>query len=301
VAIGSHCCQYCRLLPGAFGFNAKLILWAFLLTSFGGCISDIDIQPTEKESLYVVEGWIEQGGYAHVLITHTVDNTSTIGLADLFELIVSDAQVTLRTDDEEELLLLVKDTMYTAIPIYRGFKIVGEIGKSYTLEVKIGDQLFTSTDNLLAPVRPDSLWFIPEPGKNGGGIIHVSLTDPPEYGNYYRLVAKRLGIDDDYSNLSGNILDDHLFNGKVINFPVIRSGASLQEMDDSFFYPGQTVVVKTCMLTVERLQYFLSVSNQLGSVLSPLSIQSRTITLMEGGALGGWSCFGVCTDTIKIE
>lgn len=271
------------------------------VVAFSSCVSDIDIEGSDQDPLYVIEGWIEQDGFPHVLVTQTTPYNSIIGLADLFEVIVTDAQVTLRTDNEEEMLTQVRDTMYTVIPIYRGFRIKGEIGKAYTLEVRVGDHFFTSTDTMRSPVSPDSLWFIAEPGKEGGGVIHLSLTDPEEKGNYYRFVAKRLNKDDDYLNLSGNILDDHLFNGKTIHFPLIRSGSNIQDLEGGFFYPGQIVVVKTCMINADRFLYLSSVSNQVGSTLSPLSIQTRTSSLFEGGALGSWACFGVSLDTLIIE
>jgi hypothetical protein len=206
------------------------------------CISDMEIRVPETDNKYIVEGWIEQGGYAHVLVSRSLPYNSTVGIADLFELLVTDAQVTVKCDSgAEEQLLLVEDTMYAVMPIYRGYRIRGETGKSYTLEVRIGDSLFTSSDTLLEPIGPDSLWFIPEPFNDSLGFIHIKLRDPPEPGNYYRIFTKRLGIDDDYTGLSGSLLDDHLFNVTAINFPLIRTGLTTGTADKQFFRRGQQI------------------------------------------------------------
>ena len=272
-----------------------------MLSWMTACVSDIEIKVPETKDTYIIEGWIEQGGFAHVLVSHSLPYNSTIGTADFFKLLVTDAQVTVRSDNREEKLLLVEDTMYAIIPVYRGYELRGEIGKSYTLEVRIGDQVFSSTDSMMEPIGPDSLWFIPEPLNDSLGYIHIRLPDPPAPGNFYRIFAKRLGIDIDYSGLSGSLLDDHLFNGKTINFPLIRFGSLAETPDKHFFRKGQRVVVKTGVITYRYFEFLSKVSNEMGKTLSPLSFQVPTITLMSGGALGGWGCYAITLDTLDIK
>lgn len=265
------------------------------------CTSDIEIKVPETEDSYIIEGWIEQGGYAHVLVSHTLPYNSTVGLADFFDLLVSDAEVTVRSEAGAERLLLVQDTMYTVLPIYRGYQIRGETGKAYALEVKIGDRIFTAADTLMEPIGPDSLWFSPESQNDSLGYIHIQIRDPLSPGNYYRVFAKRLGIDVDYNGLSGSLLDDHLFNGLAFNFPLIRSGISTDTGDKHFFRRGQRVVVKTAVITPRYFEFLSKVSNEIGQTLSPLSFQVPAVTLMTGGALGGWGCYAVSLDTIDIR
>lgn len=272
-----------------------------MLSLLTGCISDIQIKAPESDTTYIVEGWIEQGGYAHVMVSHSLPYNSKIGLADLFELLVTDAQVTVKSDSQTEKLLLVEDTMYTILPVYRGFQIRGEPGKNYTLEVKIGDQVFTSTDTMMNPIGLDSLWFSPEPINDSLGYIHIRLRDPIQPGNYYRIFAKRLGIDTDYTGLSGSLIDDHIFNGTTINFPLIRTGITANTADKHFFRRGQRVVVKTGIVTPHYYDFLSKVSNEMGQTLSPLSFQVPAVTLMTGGALGGWGCYAITLDTIDIH
>jgi len=287
--------------PGQAGFRMIMIALVAMLSILTACVSDIEIKVPETKDTYIIEGWIERGGFAHVLVSHSLPYNSTIGLADLFDLLVTDAQVTVKSDTGDEKLLLVQDTMYTILPVYRGYLIRGEPGKAYTLEVKIGDRVFTSTDTMLEPVGPDSLWFSAEPLNDSLGYIHMRLRDPPEPGNYYRILAKRLGIDIDYTSLSGNLLDDHLFNGKAINFPLIRFGPLAETPDKHFFRRGQRVVVKTGVITRRYFDFLSKVSNEMGKTLSPLSFQVPTITLMAGGALGGWGCYAITLDTVDIK
>jgi hypothetical protein len=294
-------CQSFLLCPGQFGFSSYFLLFPIMLLFIAGCISDVELDIPDQEVKHVVEGWIEQDGFPRVIISETMNFNTSHGLADIFDLLITDAQVRIKTGDDEELLSIVQDTMYTVLPIYRGFRIKGEVGKEYTIEVRIDDHIYTSTDVIMPPVEIDSLWFIPEPGKNNRGNVHLSFTDPPQAGNFYRLVAKRVGLDDDFYNVSGNILGDFLFNGKKLQFPLVRSTSNVYDEDDEYFGPGETVVVKICMLTEQRYSYLSSVSSQLGTMLSPISIQSKTVSLMAGGALGGWCCFGVSTDTIRIK
>ncbi len=272
-----------------------------MLVLMPACISDLDLNVPEGDDQIIVEGWIEQGGYAHVLVSHTKPYNSTAGLADLLDLIVTDAQVTVKCGDAAEKLLLVEDTMYAIVPVYRGFSIRGEPGRIYTLEVKVGDRLFTSTDTLPGPIGPDSVWFLPETAGDSLGFIHIRLEDPPRQGNYYRFFAKRLGIDLDYNGLSGALLDDHFFNGETIHFMLVRTGPTNTGADKYFFRKGQRVVVKTCTVTHGYYKFLSSVTNELGSTLSPLNFQAPATTTFTGGALGGWGCYSVSRDTINIR
>ncbi len=270
----------------------------FFLTA---CMSDIEIEVPDSEGTYIVEGWIERGGYAHVLVSRSIPYNSTIGITDLFDLLVQEARVVVKCDSTEERLRLVEDTMYAVMPIYRGYRIRGETGKAYTLEVTIGEQVFTCTDTLKVPIRPDSLWYLPEPVHDSLGYIHMRLKDPPEPGNRYRVFTKRLGIDVDYNGITGSMLDDRLFNGTEISFPLIRTGPTTETPDKHFFRLGQRVVVKTCVITPRYFDFLSKVSNEMGQTLSPLSFQVPTPSLMSGGALGGWGCYAVTLDTLEIR
>ena len=272
-----------------------------MLPLLTACISDIEIPVPRTVDAIVVEGWIEQGGCARVLVSHSLPYNSTIGMADLFDLLVTDAEVTIRSDTLEEELVLVQDTMYTILPIYRGYSIRGISGKAYTLEVRIGDRTFTCSDTLLSPIGPDSLWFKPEPLNDSLGYVHIRIPDPPAPGNFYRIFAKRLGIDDDYVPVAGSLLDDHLFNGTSVNFPLIRKGPSTEYGDRHFFRRGQRVVVKTGIMSAQYYGFLSKLSDEMGQTLSPLSFQVPALTLMTNGALGGWGCYAVSLDTIDIH
>jgi hypothetical protein len=264
-------------------------------------MSDMEVDVPPSESEYVVEGWIEQGGGARVLVSHTLPYNRTIGLADLFDLLVTDARVTLTSGDEKEDLQLVEDTMYTVLPVYRGFSIKGKSGAAYSIEVQIGDRIFTCTDTLGDPIGPDSVWFNPEPLNDSLGYVHIRLKDPPGLGNYYRIFTKRVGIDDDYRPVAGSLLDDRLFDGSAIHFPLIRKGTDTEYGDGHFFRRGQTVVVKTGVLSASYFRFLSKLSDEMGQTLSPISFQLPSITLMTGGALGGWGCYAITLDTLHIR
>ena len=299
--VRSRCSRYYLPSPGPAAFKRWVIGACLLFATLQACVSDLEIKAPATDERYIIEGWIERGGFAHVMVSRSLPYNTTVGTADLFDLLVQDAQVTVKCENQEEQLLLVQDTMYTILPIYRGYQIRGETGKAYTLEVKIADRVYTATDTLLNPIPPDSLWFSAEALNDSLGYIHIRLKDPPSIGNYYRIFTKRLGIDIDYNGISVGVLDDHLFNGSTFSFPLIRSGPSTKTKDKHFFRKGQRVVVKTAVIT-SRYFYFLSkVSNEMGETMSPLSFQAPTVTLMSGGALGGWGCYATVNDTLEIK
>jgi len=101
--------------------------------------------------------------------------------------------------------------------------------------------------------------------------------------------------------MSGSLLTDHMFNGTSFHFPLIRSGITTDTGDKHFFRRGQKVVVKTCVITLPYFNFLSNVSSEIGQTLSPLSFQVPAISLMSGGALGGWGCNAITLDTLEIR
>lgn len=92
--------------------------------------NDIKFKPK-----FVVEGFIEEGNFPIVKITHNIPIDYILNEDQLEKLIVRYAKVRVHNSEEEEILTLIYDKDNFPYFYYTGRKLKGKAGKSYKLEV----------------------------------------------------------------------------------------------------------------------------------------------------------------------
>src|SRR5512139_2057454 len=77
-----------------------------------GCEKDLELDLPVTPSKLVVEGWIENGRIAEILLSHSAPYFSSIDSNTLPSMAESHAKVTLRSGNEMEILTLSPNTAY---------------------------------------------------------------------------------------------------------------------------------------------------------------------------------------------
>jgi len=278
----------------------RLAGWLLAL-SLPGCISDIALDPMEGRTRYVIEGEIDCGSHARVLISRTQPFFSIFGTSDLAGLVVDDAQVFLSDGDTSEQLLFVIDTFYTDLPIYRSFRMRGEAGKIYKLTVRIGEEEYVAIDTIRKAIRPDTIRAVPSDGNDSLYFLHYRITDPPEYGNCYSISLKRTGKDDDFMNAPMVLFHDELFNGEVWEAPIFLPSSNFLSDRGLYFSAGETVVVKTRVISREIYDILEVAGYQSLMAFNPFQNGQPVPTNLSGDVLGLWGAYGISLDTVKIK
>ena len=255
----------------------------------------------EENAKIVIEGSIETDKTARVLITRSIPFFETLYTADLYDILIQDAEVFIHSDDTTEQLFLVKDEILADVPVYRGSKIKGTVGKTYTLEVRYQSQVITATDSMLKPVFPNRLWFSAEPGSDSLGYLNLNIQDPAGESNYYRMWAKRIGKDSLFLPVSQEILNDFYFDGTDFSIPLTREASLLSRPDTAFFKKGETVVLKLAHITPGFYEVINNVQYEATNLINPFAIHFEAFSNLQGDAIGGFGCYSTSLDTLKIE
>jgi hypothetical protein len=139
---------------------------------------------------------------------------------------------------------------------YVGDSIMGELGTSYSLEIKWNGNTYTSQTSILQPFEIDSIWFSPQnEGVDSAATIRILITDNGSLKNYYQFFVKVRGkkLQDRFWVTSLPVaLDDVSFNGQTFNFEIFRANpsnllmSSMTEEERREYYrmtfrPGDTV------------------------------------------------------------
>lgn len=277
------------------------------LLVFSSCEKTIELELPDYTPKIVLEGAIEQGFPAYVFVTRNVAYFGVTDSTALVNTIVTDAIVTISDGTNSEQLTLLPNPSYFPPLMYVGKTIIGEVGKTYTLTVKVDTNKITATTTIPAPIKYDNIWFKTEPDKDTLGYIWASFSDNPVIGNYYRIFTYRVGKDRNFVPLLGSVYDDKTFNGKTITFSMTRGFETFsdeQSRNDKnaqkeigFYKVGETIIVKTCTMDEKHYDFWATQEQALFSgdnpFTSPIRIKSNVI-----GGLGVFGGYGATYDTI---
>ena len=251
------------------------------------CTKPITIDSGDFDKKLVIEGYIENGDYAWVMLTRNLPFFGTITPDKSYEIFIPEDEATVIVSDGS-----IVDTLKYEIDVwppvrFKGQKIKGEVGKSYHLTVIHEGNEYTATTSIVTPYRADTIWFVLEPKEDSLGCIHTIIHDNPDETNYYRYYTKRLGRDSYYAPGLMSIWDDRYFNGMDFEF-VLWRGRSIadsygeEDPEYGYFRLGDTVSIKSCMMDYDSYWFWKT----LGSRETLSNINPK------GAALGVWCGYG---------
>lgn len=318
-----------KLINNTFGG-----LVAIITLGLSACTTDITIDIPTPDPKIVVEGSIEPGLPPIISLTSTVPFYGEINFNELDNFYVHDADVVVSdgvnsvtlveyclADLPPELIPLVATflgidldstggfavnfCLYTVPDIFTGFpEFVGEIGKTYNLNIQYEDQILTSSTTLLPPVQPDSIFWMqaaaPNPETDSLVRLFIALSEPEPQGNFYRYFTQR-NNESFYPGFS-SVFDDNLINGQSFNFTVDRGFNPTEDFSQGtygVFWKGDTIVLKWCSIDFPTYDFWRTLEFDSGTD-GPFSSATIAQTNINGG-LGIWCAYGTALDTLIVE
>jgi hypothetical protein len=267
------------------------------------CKEDLKLNLPEPDDKIIIDGWIDDGQFARVLLTRNSAYFSTIDSAFIRELVLTRAKVTLSDGETSEILILRKNTKYFPPYIFEGNEIIGDTGKTYTLTAEYGGKTAWASTTIPGAVKLDTAYFKLDPESDSLGTIHVEFRDPPGVKNYYRILTMRIGKDLRYYSAMIMAMDDALFSGQKFGFSLSRGpDFFISSAGNKYFKLGDSVSIKFC--TIDKLQYdfWKSFQNEVLNTSNPFASSLSTIkSPVQGDGLGIWGGYGVSYYTLKIK
>ncbi len=283
------------------------------LWSLSSCEKNISIALPAIQSQIVVEGHIETGQGAYVVLTRSSAYFSPLDTAAILNSIVRNATVIVSDGVHTDTLPMITDItppgnyLYTTyLPwYYKKAKpsVIGQAGGTYKLTVLTGGQKLTSTTTIPPALKLDSAWFKLQPPSDSLGFIWAHLTDPGAVQNFYRWYAKRLHKDKKYLAPFGSTFNDKFINGTSFDFAYDRGiepgsvAADDNNAEAGYFKKGDTVVVKFCSIDFNTYTFYYSYETEGANAGNPFGAPSNVKTNIQGG-LGVWGGFSTTFDTV---
>ena len=282
---------------GALGF--------FLIFSLFSCTEDINLSVVGGYKKVVIEGSIENGKPAKVMVTRNSPLGQTL---DYNNLLITNAKVYVSNG-------VITDTLKFNFPdldltssipfLYIGSTVIGVPGQTYHLTVIADDQTFTSNTTIPAPVALDSVWWKVQPPKDSLGFAWAHFSEPAGFGNAYKWYAKRPVKDNRFIAPYASTFDDKFIDGKSFDFaynrgtdPNATASAPPIMTDDGYFRQTDTIYIKFCTIDYYTARFYTTYEAALQTNGNPFASPVSIISNINGGGLGVWGGFGCTYDTI---
>ncbi|MEZ4985676.1 MAG: DUF4249 domain-containing protein [Saprospiraceae bacterium] len=303
----------------------KASAWAVIAVLMVACEEEFIPDVTTDSNALVVEGYIEGGDNPlppYVLLTKSFPFFSELSQEEVSNSFVHDAVITV--SDGEKSVTLTELCINDLSPAQRellanfigttadsigfnicaytdlSFTMLGEIGKTYTLQIEANGQQLSAVTTIPTPIPLDSLRFTPPPGIPNDTLaqLEVFIQDPIGVANYYRYFT---GTDDGpLLRPFASVIDDQFFDGQGFHFPLSKA----EDFNDSFdpetfglYRIGTTANIKWMSIDEQHFNFWntleFSRSNQ-----GPFSSYTRVDHNIEGG-LGIWG--GIAARYYSLE
>lgn len=279
----------------------QIILFFSLIILLSACNRE-DFSDIPYDTRIVVEGWIEQGDVARVLLMRSVPLTASINPGNYLKYVIRSATVIVSDGEISDTLKLKSSSVHLPPYIYVGGKIIGEEGKSYTLTVKYLDTTLTAESTIPPSVAINSINYHKENPTDTVGWLSINFTDPVERQNYYQIATCVDNSDDIFVPALYGILDNKSFTSSNIEFNITRGITIFPETNlESHFYDGDYVHVKLRTMSKEGFDFWNSWQYEIINSQNPIFPANKSLKgNIKGGGLGFWSGYGQDLQSIKL-
>jgi hypothetical protein len=280
---------------------------ALLAMFWSACEREIEIDIPNAGGDIVLEGSIEQGQKPIIFLTKSrefFDEFPTDFITFINEFVIQNAEVTISNGSVTETCNFVQDFSQYPFLYYTTTNMVGEIGKNYSVTIKVGDRELSASSFLQTPIPLDSIFFrtnIFDVNEDSLGFLFARLSDPDTIGNAYRMFLKSPnGIA--FASGGGLVFNDKFINNTSFDFFTGRPDQPFinDTTNNSFFYKrGDTVYVKFCTIGVKESVFYETLQNSSQNNGNPFAAPIRVISNVKGG-LGVFCAYGAAYDTLII-
>jgi hypothetical protein len=281
---------------------------------FSSCEEEIKLELAGGAKKIVIEGNIENGKVAEVIVTR---NSPLSQVIDFSSILINNAQVYVSDGVITDTLHL--DTLLTtSIPfVYTGSKIKGKQGAMYQLTVIVDAETYTASTIIPSPISLDSVWWKAQPPSDTLGYAYGHLSDPKGLGNAYRWFAKRpiktnvidgqiVLLNRRYLAPIGSTFNDKFIDGKSFDIFYNRAYDPTETLisenelpnERNYYKKSDTVYIKFCTIDNETARFYTTYESAISSNGNPFASPSSIMGNIQGGALGIWAGYGASYDTI---
>jgi len=276
----------------------KYILFLFVLIAVS-CSKD-DFSEQSNESKIVVEGWIEEGDYAQVLLSSSIPVKDVIDSTNVLSHVIRSAKITISDGLNSEVLKVKNDKNRIPPFVYFGNTLIGEAGKEYSLKIEYLDRVVEAVTSIPRSVELKSAEYIKKAVTDTVGYIFVKFDDPVNEKNYYQIATKIDKEDPLFTPAFYGNLDDKNFTTPSISMQINRGLLLFSKKKFTpYFTDGDLIHVKLRTQNKDALDFWNSWQNEIVNSKNPIYPSNTSLKSNIKGGIGIWAGYGQSSIIVK--
>lgn len=276
----------------------KYILFLFVLIAVS-CSKD-DFSEQSNESKIVVEGWIEEGDYAQVLLSSSIPVADAIDSTNVLNHVIRSAKITISDGQTSEVLRVTNDKNRIPPFVYFGSTLKGATGKQYSLKIEYLDRVIEAVTSIPPSVELKSAEYIKKAATDTIGYIFVKFDDPVNQKNYYQIATKIDKEEPIFTPAFYGNLDDVNFTTPSISMQINRGLLLFSKTKFTpYFTDGNLIHVKLRTQNKDALDFWNGWQNEIVNNKNPIYPSNTSLKSNIKGGIGIWAGYGQSTIIVR--
>tara|TARA_B100000508_G_scaffold141026_1_gene145275 strand:+ start:50459 stop:51409 length:951 start_codon:yes stop_codon:yes gene_type:complete len=311
----------------------KIILnISIVLLLITGCSKEVEVDIPSHEEKLVVDGRIETNEFPIVLLSKSTDIYGETNSNQVLESFESGAVITV-SDGTNEVILdeicsnNLPPSVAEAFAEFFGIEeselgnfdlclytttdpvMLGEVGKTYSLNILYEGEEYNAQTTLLPPVPLDQIYWKEDPDNPDNGFCWATLSDPAGQEDAYFWEAKRIHVDSEgnptdelFQNTFNPAFKDDFFDGLTFDYayenPQGFTDSTLAQNERGYYQREDSVVVKFSKIDLGVYEFMEKKYIQLQTGGSPFATPLNLPSNISNGARGVWAGFSTTFDTL---
>lgn len=277
----------------------KGILFLLVLVTIS-CSGDDFVKQDNVESKIVVEGWIEEGDFAQVLLSSSIPVADAIDSTNVLNHVIRSAKITISDGQTSEVLRVKNDKERIPPFVYFGSTLKGEAGKEYSLKIEYLNRIVEAKTTIPKSVTLKSAEYIKNNPADTTGYLFVKFDDPAAEKNYYQVATKIDGQEAIFVPAFYGNLDDKNFQESSVSMQINRGVLLFPRTKFMpYFADGDVVFVKLRTQNKDALDFWNSWQNEIVNSKNPIYPSNTSLKSNINGGIGIWAGYGQSTVIVK--
>lgn len=274
-----------------------LFLLVIIVISCNSYDFSIEIKPETK---LVVEGWIEEGDVARLLLSSSIPINEVIDSTNVLDHAIRSAKVTVSDGEKTEVLKVKNDKDRLPPFVYYGTEIIGEEGKTYTLKIEYLNRTLIASTSIPKTVPLINAEYVKNSVTDTTGYVFVKFDDPINEKNYYQIATRIAEKEPIFVPAFYGNLDDKNFDSPQISMQVNRGVLIFPKTKyKPYFTDGDLIFVKLRTMNKDALDFWNSWQNEIVNSRNPIYPSNTSLKSNINGGIGIWAGYGQNTILVR--
>ncbi|MCL2412674.1 MAG: DUF4249 domain-containing protein [Bacteroidales bacterium] len=261
------------------------------------------------ETKIVVEGWIDEGEVARVLLSRSVPITELVDSSNFVQYAIRAALVIVSDGTIYDTLRLRSASQHLPPFLYIGERIIGQTGRTYHLRIEYIDpanpfytQILTAETTIPPSVSIHNVEFVRQNPTDTTGSLRIDFTHPENQQIYYQIATMVLGFDEIFMpTLYGNISSQN-FTSPNVQMTLMRGVSIFPRVNfDLYFKEGDDIVVRLRTMPRKSFEFWNLWQNEIINARNPIFPANTSLRSNINGGIGLWSGYGQSTVRITAR